>query len=214
MARHVKSRLQNLDDLLSPASLITTTSILPPFRAWAKLLASGPEYVTNTAQSIKMGPSRRQIWQSYYTSLSVLLRYRASYESKRRKKPIKSAVADFNNRFLFESKLAQSAELKRVENAYENLLLSEVGFPKASEANVEVEDWTDQVTANWCLLTGSEWDEEDLEQGGKAAVSRRILAVSPATSSTQRDFTLEEILTISTRSCTLLLLEAFTRPEY
>lgn len=92
--------------------------------------------------------------------------------------PRKSPNTQFGSRFLFDSRIAQYAELKRVETAYESLLLNQVGFPKANEANVEVENWTDQVMFNWSLLIGPDWEEDDLENGGKAGVGRRVLAVS------------------------------------
>ena len=177
-ARYVKSKSQALDDLLSPASPFPAPSILPPFRAWAKLLASEPDYGTKNSQSNEPGPPRRQIWQMYYNTLSTLLQYRSSYESKHRTESAKSTTAAFDHRFLFDSKLAQYAELKRVESAYESLLLSQVGFPEANTANIEVESWVDEVMSNWFLVTGSDWEDENLEKGGKVAVSQRILTVS------------------------------------
>lgn len=114
----------------------------------------------------------------YHNTLSTLLQYRNSYESKHRKESAKSTTAAFDHRFLFDSKLAQYAELKRVEVAYENLLLGQVGFPKANTANIEVESWVDEVMSNWFLVTGSDWGDENLEKGGRVAVSQRVLAVS------------------------------------
>ena len=177
-ASYVKSKSQALDDLLSPASPIPASSILPPFRAWAKLLVSEPDYGTRSSQSNEPGTPRRQIWQMYYNTLSTLLRYRASYESKHRTESERSTTTAFDHRFLFDSKLAQYAELKRVEIAYESLLLGQVGFPQANTANVEVESWVDEIMSNWFLVTGSDWEDENLEKGGKVAVTRRVLAVS------------------------------------
>ena len=177
-AQYVKSKSQALDDLLLPVSPIPASSILPPFRSWAKLLVSEPDYGTKGSRSNEPGPPRRQIWQMYYNTLSTLLQYRASYEFKHRTESTKSTTTAFDHRFLFDSKLAQYAELKRVEVAYESLLLSQVGFPKANTANLEVENWADEVMSNWFLVTGSDWEDENLEKGGKVAVSRRVLAVS------------------------------------
>lgn len=177
-SRYVKSKSQAPDDLLSPASPFPASSILPPFRAWAKLLVSEPDYGTKYSQSNEPGPPRRQIWQMYYSTLSTLLQYRTSYESKHRTESAKSTTAAFDHRFLFDSKLAQYAELKRVEGAYESLLLGQVGFPEANTANIEVESWVDEVMSNWFLVTGSDWEDENLEKGGKVAVSQKVLAVS------------------------------------
>ena len=177
-ANCVKSKSHELDDLLSPASPVPASSILPPFRAWAKLLVSEPDYGTESSQSNEPGPPRRPIWQMYYNTLSTLLQYRALYESRHRTESAKGTSTTFDHHFLFDSKLAQYAELKRVEVAYESLLLGQVGFPKANTANVEVESWVDEVMSNWFLVSGSDWEDENLEKGGKVAVSRRILAVS------------------------------------
>ncbi|KAL8796482.1 MAG: hypothetical protein Q9195_001156 [Heterodermia aff. obscurata] len=176
-AEYVKSKSQALDELLSPASPIPASSILPPFRAWAKLLASEPDYGPKGSLSNEPGQPRRWIWQRYHNTLSTLLKYRTSYESKHRTESAKNMTAAFDHRFLFDSKLAQYAELKRVEVAYESLLLGQVGFPKANTANIEVESWVDEVMSNWLLLTGSDWEDENLEKGGKVAVSQRVQAL-------------------------------------
>ena len=71
----------------------------------------------------------------------------------------------------------QRVELHRVESAYESLLLEETKFPKASQANTEVEEWADQVVTNWGLFTGPDWSDADLGKGGKQSVSRGVLEI-------------------------------------
>ena len=112
----------------------------------------------------------------------MLLKLRASHIAGRRREHTSKTGADFDKNFVFDSKLAQSAELNNVEAAYENVLLSQVSFPKANTVNYEVEDWVDQVMSNWSILVDSGWEDENLEKGGKAALSRRVLAVSPRSS--------------------------------
>ena len=106
------------------------------------------------------------------------MQLRQMYELRAPKGRLKSETVKFDQQFSFDSKLAQSTELKRVETVYESVLLKEVGFPKANEPNVEVEEWVEQIMSNWVLLNGSDWEEEDIESGGKSALGRRILAVS------------------------------------
>lgn len=65
-----------------------------------------------------------------------------------------------------------------METIYENLLIKETKFPKASETNHEVESWVDSVMDNWRLLCGPTWSDEDLGEGGKEGVARGVLDVS------------------------------------
>lgn len=74
-------------------------------------------------------------------------------------------------------RLRQRTELKRVEIIYENLLIKETLFPKASETNHEIESWVESVMDNWRLLCGPTWDDNDLGEGGKEGVARSLLDV-------------------------------------
>lgn len=82
-----------------------------------------------------------------------------------------------NVKSLDNPSLQQSIELRRVEGAYEGILLREVSFPKANEAATEVECWADQVVTNWRMMSSPRWLDEDLGKGGKEAVTRNVLAV-------------------------------------
>ena len=176
--RHVKSKSQTLDELLSPASLIGSSLILPPFRTWAKMRALEPDDSLISGDADEAIPARRRIWKIYYHILSILLQLRRSYKPTGRRGHTVNEATKFEFRFLFDSREAQYAELRRVETAYETLLLNEVSFPKANEPNREIENWVDQVMSNWVLVNDSDWEDSNTEQGGKAAVSRRVLAVS------------------------------------
>ncbi|KAL8734812.1 MAG: hypothetical protein Q9166_001163 [cf. Caloplaca sp. 2 TL-2023] len=152
---------------------------LAPFRAWAELPWATTSRIGNIAQAGKDRPMpRRRIWQLYYNSLSVILQQGLPYP------PIghgpsssTQEVSTANLRAMENPKLQQSRELRRVQDIYEEILLKEVSFPKASEASIEVESWADQVMANWRVTSGSSWRNEDLGQGGKEVVSRNILAI-------------------------------------
>ena len=180
VGRHVKSKSSHFDEVLASKSMITPSKLLSPFRAWSKVQASAPDYGVKLSIPTVLNPSRRRIWRIYYDILTILMSYRISYTLSNSSRSSKIKTPDFGTIFLFDSKLAQYEELRRVESAYEAILLNEVGFPQANEANIEVESWVDQVMSNWALLTGHDWQEEDLEKGGKPAVSRSTLAVSSA----------------------------------
>lgn len=159
-----------------------TKETLAPFRAWAELPRLSPAQGGNVAQSpgrIKhQSPARRRIWQLYYTSLSTILQQGLPYPpvGYGPSTPAQEMSTD-NVKSMANLKLQQSIELRRVESIYEDILLKEVSFPKANEANVEVESWTDQVIANWRVISSSSWQNEDLGKGGKEAVTRNVLAV-------------------------------------
>lgn len=178
IGRHVRSQSQTADHLLLSKFQIKPSFILPPFRAWAAIQASEPVDGTRSIRTSEAIPSHRHIWQTYYNTLSVLIQLRQKCESRAHKSHLKSEIVKFNLQFSFDSKQAQSTELKRAEAAYESVLLNETTFPKANELNVEVEELVDQIMSNWVILNGSDWEEEDIENGGKPALGRRVLAVS------------------------------------
>ncbi|KAL8737605.1 MAG: hypothetical protein Q9181_001506 [Wetmoreana brouardii] len=158
-----------------------SNAALAPFRVWAEFWSNTSE-VTSSGGSdrfkLPRSTSRRQIWQLYYYTLSAILQKGTSYPD-RTLLPSRSAkeMSTESVRSLGNSKLQQSAELRWVENTYEDILLNEVSFPKANEANVEVESWADQVMANWRVVSGPAWQNEDLGRGGKLALTRNILAI-------------------------------------
>ena len=178
IGRHVRSQSQTPDHLLLSKTPVTCSSILPPFRAWAAIQALEPDNGKQSIRTNEAVPPRRHIWQIYYDTLSVLMQLRHTYKSRSRKGHLESEFKKFNLLFSFDSKLAQSTELKRVEIAYESVLLKEISFPKANEPNVEVEEYVDRLMSNWFILSGSDWDDEDIEMGGKSALGQRVLAVS------------------------------------
>ena len=97
-------------------------------------------------------------WGYYYNTLSVLLQRETTQH-------------------VFDSRLQQGIELKKVEASYESILLKETKFPRADQANSQIESWVDQVMANWRIMCGHTWQDEDLGEGGKAALGRGVLEV-------------------------------------
>ena len=166
--KYVASKTPALEELLSPRAILASESILTPFRAWEVSYRTSGE-PGNTSVSYDGGLlTRRRVWRTYYDTLSVILRLCCRPSASR---------DSYNTRFAFSSSAARNAELKTVEVTYEKILLQEVGFPEANTANTEVETWTDQVMANWAVLSAPTLGNEDLEEGGKPALTRRVLEV-------------------------------------
>lgn len=144
---------------VSPISVVPPSRVLAPFRAYSKYwdTKSG----SNTGTLFKAGDrhsSHMRTWGCYYNTLSVLLQRETTQH-------------------VFDSKLQQGVELKKVEATYESILLKETKFPRADQANLQIESWVDQVMANWRVMCGHTWQDEDLGDGGKAALGRGVLDV-------------------------------------
>lgn len=159
-----------------------TKETLAPLRAWAGLPWVNSSKSGNVGQPLgtikHQSPARRRVWQLYYTSLSTILQQGLPYPPVGHG-PSTSAqdMSTDSVKSMTNLKLQQSIELGRVESIYEDILLKEVSFPKANEANIEVESWADQVIANWWVISSSSWQNEDLGRGGKEAMTKNVLAV-------------------------------------
>lgn len=173
-SRDVQSKVEKSKQSLSPEST------LAPFRAWADFWGTrlSGDSGRLEGEDYRGGVSRRRIWQAYYNTLSILLQQGSSYPSSSEKpSAIAKTVSAYDNRFLANPKLQQFTELQKVAAIYEGLLQKEVKFPKANEANTEVESWVEQVIANWRTCYSSTWSDDDVGEGGKEALSRSVLAV-------------------------------------
>lgn len=109
---------------------------------------------------------RRTIWRDYYSTLSQVLQNDLEFAPGNLGKASHETPA--------RTQLA--TELKRVESAYERLLLDETEFPRADEHREEVEAFVLQVMKNWQILCGRGWSEKDIGTGGRAAISRSVLS--------------------------------------
>ena len=166
---HVAVQFGDHGEPLTPTTLIGEHPLLPPFRTWALICETEPGHGVGS-RNLSPGISpRRGVWRAYYDILTMLLHYRSKGASR-------SASYIAPNEDLSDAALG--TEIRRVERVYEALLLGEVSFPKANDANPEVETWTDQVMTNWAIQCAPTWKEEDLESGGRSATSKRVLAVS------------------------------------
>ncbi|RAL60140.1 hypothetical protein DID88_000765 [Monilinia fructigena] len=146
-------------------SLILETETLSAFRAWARFWEWAP--TKPSGRTLNAGVSRRQVWKEYYITLSDMLQQQAPFPTT----ALTTAYPESS------SKLQHRAELRRVEVRYEELLLSEVQFPKAEEPSEEVEAFVEQVMQNWRILCGNTWEEHELGEGGAEAVSRGVLDI-------------------------------------
>lgn len=145
------------------------------FKAWGDFWKRDPrEEFTTSSLDIP----RRQVWKAHYDILSTILQLGLVFNPETRSSEDQftlpsSSRTDQHNVL----KQRQRAEMQRVESTYESLLLAETKFPKASQASSEVEQWAQQVVANWRIYTGPGWTDADLEDGGKTGVSRSVLAI-------------------------------------
>lgn len=168
---HLLVRLCHLSDQSVEIGEYTDpTDALQAFRFWGKYWEAtakgGRTEGTNAAKY------RRLAWKAYYDTLSCILCHTIPYEPESSTDPSSEKPV-----VLSQTRLLQRAELKKVEAIYESLLLKETNFPKASETNTEMEQWTDAVMRNWRCLCGPSWTDADLGAGGKEAVGRGVLDV-------------------------------------
>ncbi|KAF2750065.1 filamentation protein-like protein [Sporormia fimetaria CBS 119925] len=163
-------RLCQLVDLCAETgNSVEAPEALLAYRLWAKFwdLTNGGSGANN------MGPPRRSAWKAYYCTLSAILLHDLPYVSDATLLRTDAVHASGRANVKFQ----QRAELKRVETIYEGLLLKETHFPKASDSNRDIENWADAVIANWRVLCGPAWTDEDLGEGGKEAVGRGVLDI-------------------------------------
>jgi cargo-transport protein YPP1 len=143
------------------------TEALPAFRAWTSFWDQQVPPPGGIAPQSNI--PRRQVWKEYYITLSSILQKDLPYQTT--STATAATFADTSARLL------QRAELQQVETRYEALLMQEVQFPRADQASGEVEEWADLVVQNWRILCGSSWQEQELGEGGREAVSRGVLDI-------------------------------------
>ncbi|KAF3035898.1 hypothetical protein E8E12_001138 [Didymella heteroderae] len=164
-------RLCQLSDQSQSSSLIGPSEALQIFRAFDKFSeGSGRNAGSATADHAK---SRRLAWKAYYNTLSTIIHRDLPYEAGTVETTTEQpAISDRT-----ALRLQQRAELKRVEVIYENLLIKETHFPKASESNREIEAWVESVISNWRVLCGASWSDSELGEGGKEGVGRSVIDI-------------------------------------
>ncbi|KAI1378230.1 TPR-like protein [Hypoxylon crocopeplum] len=141
---------------------------LAPFRSWAKYWevskAQGTPLVGG--YGFRGAVPRRRVWNEYYAAISGILQQDL---------PFPTGFVNVTNEASARNQLR--VELKKAETAYETLLLGETSFPRADEQRQEMEDFVAAVMKNWSVLSGRDWHEQDLGQGGKEGLSRGVLDI-------------------------------------
>lgn len=147
------------------------------FRSWGDFWQRASSAAGGNPSTSHLDIPRRQVWKAYYDLLSTILQHGLLYAPNQDAATLIIPDASIPDEQRQSARRQQRAELKRVEATYESLLLNETKFPKASQSNSEVEEWTDQVITNWRIFSGSTWTDADLGDGGKRAVSRAVLDI-------------------------------------
>ncbi|KAI0910419.1 hypothetical protein F4823DRAFT_561918 [Ustulina deusta] len=140
---------------------------LIPFRSWAKFWEA-----TRTQGAPLVGGCgfpgavpRRRVWNEYYAAVSSILQQDLPLPT--------GYVGNVTSESSARNQL--QTELKKVETAYEALLLSETTFPRADEKREEVENFVSRVMTNWSVSVSRDWHEHDIGPGGKDGLSRGVL---------------------------------------
>lgn len=147
------------------------------FRAWGEFWQRVPS-TSAPVGSTALDLPRRQVWKAYYDLLSTILQHDLTYSSHSSSSAcvmVPATEVSYTQRLSVRRK--QRSEMKRIESTYESILMNETKFPKASQGNSEVEEWTEQVFANWRVFSGPGWTDAELGDGGKRAMSRGSLDV-------------------------------------
>ncbi|KAI2642519.1 hypothetical protein GGS21DRAFT_175769 [Xylaria nigripes] len=142
---------------------------LAPFRSWAKYWEVTKTPVTPPVDrhGCHGAVPRRKVWNEYYAAVSSILQMDLPFPA--------GYVSEGNNGPSARNQLQM--ELKKVETAYESILLNETTFPRADEEREEVENFVTAVMNNWRISVGRDWYEHDLGPDGKEGLSRGILDI-------------------------------------
>ena len=165
-----------------PQWIIRPETALTPFRAWARFWENNRPIEGAAYAGVIDGKFRRRhVWQAYYSTLSRIVQHESPYAvAATNSDSLTSNASVSHTKERMGTRTQLYMELNRVERIYENLLLKEVLFPKAGMVNVEVDDWVDQVMANWRVICGPTWQDDDLGQGGQEGAGRNVMDVSIA----------------------------------
>ena len=139
---------------------------LSAFRAWSNYWESSNGPPVQGGYGFFGSVPRRRVWYDYYSALSSILQEGLPFPTGNT--PVTGDSS---------AKSSLRIELKKVEAAYEALLLSETQFPMAEEEREEVESFVRIVMRNWAIITGRSWREQDLGLGGRETLSRGVLDI-------------------------------------
>ncbi|KAI9677416.1 MAG: hypothetical protein M1817_006370 [Caeruleum heppii] len=149
--------------------------VLQYHRAWARLVKPNSGTGGAGGPGTESQVPRRQLWFSYYATLSAFLQHDMSYVPDPHQSP--SGDPSDQASSTTSARQALKQELYYVQTIYERLLLQEVPFPKATEHNFEIEEWVEHVIGNWKVMSGDKWAEEDVGTGGKVTITREVAEI-------------------------------------
>lgn len=159
-------------------SIPACTDALRAFSAWNDFWQRSPPTTSASGDSpSRIDVPRRQVWRAYYDLLSIVLQNGLTYYVASSDRIYVGTLDTVPGDRQTPAKQNQRADLKRVETTYESLLVQETQFPKASQTNLEVEQWVEQAMRNWRIICGFGWTDAELGQGGKEGVSRSVLNI-------------------------------------
>lgn len=159
-------------------SLYTLSEALRGFQKWSDFWQrSPPPIAQSNSTSAHRDVPRRKVWRAYFDLLSTILSYGLIYNPSSTGPTLLQSSDHLSDQQYTSAKLSQRAALKRVESTYESLLLNETQFPKASQTNLEVETFAEQVARNWRIFSGSDWTDSELGDGGKDRVGHEVLDI-------------------------------------
>lgn len=162
----------------SSRSITALTDALRAFNAWNDFWQRSPPTTVGHGDSpSRIDVPRRQVWRAYYDLLSTILQSGLMYNAAASDRIHLGTKETVPEEHQTPSKQRQRTDLKRVESTYESLLIQESQFPKASQTNLEVEQWIEQAMRNWRIICGFGWTDAELGQGGKEGVSRTMLEI-------------------------------------
>ncbi|PSS00987.1 hypothetical protein BD289DRAFT_423119 [Coniella lustricola] len=134
------------------------------FRSWARWWDISRGSTISGGYGLQGSVPRRRIWFDYFQALTTILQQDLAYPT---------AYPTLSTEDTLRCQLW--LELSQVQNAYENLLLSETSFPRADEDREEVEVFVQMLMQNWTILTGRGWKDQDLGSDTKAGVTLSVL---------------------------------------
>ena len=168
----------HFDAQTSSRSISSLTDALRAFTVWNDFWQrSPPTTIASADHPSRIDIPRRQVWHAYYKLLSTMLQDGLAYHMAPDGRIHIGTINTFPEQFRMPSKQSQRTDLKRVESTYESLLIQETQFPKASQTNLEVEQWVEQAMKNWRIICGFGWTDAELGQSGKESVSRTMLDI-------------------------------------
>lgn len=148
-----------------------TSSVTSSFSAASSTTSTGTTLPAGLAGGFgfRGAVPRRRVWYEYYQAVSGVVAADLPFP------PTGAPAVQNHDQQVVSARSQLRAELKRVEAAYETLLLAETTFPRADEDRDEVETFVDLVVQNWTVLAGRGWREQDLGSGGREGLARSVL---------------------------------------